>query len=217
MSDNAYSSAEQKAIYRAIFERRDMRHFIPGPLPEGALDRLLMAAVAAPSVGYMQPWRFIHITDSDIRCSLQTLVEEERIATADALNERKEAFMTLKVEGIKDCAEVLVVCLSNHRENYIFGRRTLPQMDLASASCAIQNMWLAARGEGIGMGWVSIFNPDKLATLLRLPEGAEAIAILCLGQVDTFYEKPMLEAEGWDSKRPMSELLMNNYWLETNK
>lgn len=217
MSNNAYSPTEQQAIYRAIHERRDMRHFIPTPLPEGTLERLLEAAAAAPSVGYMQPWRFIHITDTQVRHSLQDLVEEERIATAAALNERSDEFMALKVEGLKDCAEVLVVCLSNNREDYIFGRRTLPQMDLASASCAIQNMWLAARGEGIGMGWVSIFNPTKLASLLHLPEGAEAIAILCLGHVDQFYEKPMLETQGWDSKRTMADLLMTNSWSEATK
>ncbi|NRB37520.1 MAG: 5,6-dimethylbenzimidazole synthase [Pseudomonadales bacterium] len=217
MSNNAYSQADQAAVYRAIFERRDMRHFVPGPLPEGCLERLLQAAIAAPSVGFMQPWRFIQITESDTRLQLQALVEEERIATADALNTRRDEFMTLKVEGIKDCAEVLVVCLSNKRENYIFGRRTLPQMDLASASCAIQNMWLAARCEGIGLGWVSIFCPEKIAQLLQLPQGAEAIAILCIGQVDQFYDKPLLEAQGWDKKRPIDQLLMQNTWQDSIK
>ncbi len=215
-SDNAYSDAEQQAVYRAIHERRDMRHFKPGPLPEGCLQRLITAASAAPSVGYMQPWRFIHIVDNDKRSAIKSLVEEERIATAQALNEREDEFMALKVEGIQDCAEVLVVCLSNKREDYIFGRRTLPQMDLASASCAIQNMWLAARSEGIGMGWVSIFCPDKLANLLCLPEGAEAIAILCLGQVHKFYDKPMLESQGWDSKRNINQLFMTDSWSDSS-
>ncbi len=212
MSKNAYSELEQQAIYRAIFERRDMRHFIPGELPEGLLSRLLEAASAAPSVGYMQPWRFIHIKDSRIRGNIKSLVEEERIATAKALNTRHDEFMTLKVEGIQECAEVLVVCLSDEREKHVFGRRTLPQMDLASVSCAIQNMWLAARAEGIGIGWVSLFCPKKLGDLLHLPDGAEAIAVLCIGPVDKFYDLPMLEEQGWDKKRAMEQLLMTDCW-----
>ena len=212
MSKNAYSDSEQKAVYRAIYERRDMRHFVPGELPDGLLNRLLEAATAAPSVGYMQPWRFIHIKNTDVRSDIKALVEEERIATAEALNTRHDEFMALKVEGIQECAEVLVVCLSDQREKHIFGRRTLPQMDLASASCAIQNMWLAARAEGIGIGWVSLFCPDKLGQLLHLPEGAEAIAVLCIGHVDKFYDIPMLENEGWDSKRTLEQLLMTDSW-----
>jgi 5,6-dimethylbenzimidazole synthase len=200
------------AVYRAIFSRRDMRHFKGGTIEPALLQRLLEAAHAAPSVGFMQPWRFIRITQNSLRKKLQALVEEERLATADALNERKDDFMQLKVEGINDCAEVLVVCLTNNREPYIFGRRTLPQMDLASAACAIQNMWLAARAENIGMGWVSIFNPEKLGALLKLPKGAEAIAILCLGPVEHFYEKPMLETEGWDTRKNINDLVMENRW-----
>jgi len=207
-----FTANDIDAVYRAIFSRRDMRHFSGGNITAEQLHRLLSAAHAAPSVGFMQPWRFIRISDQQIRHSLQQLVEEERIATAKALNERENEFMQLKVEGIHACAEVLVVCLTNHRESYIFGRRTLPQMDLASAACAIQNMWLAARAENIGMGWVSIFDPKKLGDLLKLPDGAEAIAILCIGPVDQFYEKPMLEIEGWEKRKDLDDLLMNNHW-----
>lgn len=212
MSDNAFSSAEQQAIYRAIYERRDMRHFVPGELPGDCLARLLAAAHMAPSVGFMQPWRFIHIQSPEIREQLYYIVDKERINTAKALGEREDEFMALKVEGIRECAEVLVVCLSDNRERYIFGRRTLPQMDLASASCAIQNMWLAARAEGIGMGWVSIFEPEQLSALLKLPDNAEAIAILCLGQVNKFYDQPMLEQQGWDQRQPLEDLLMTDNW-----
>ena len=213
MSDpNAFSAAEQAAVYRAIFSRRDMRHFVAGKLPDGCLERLLAAAHAAPSVGFMQPWRFIRIQDESIRQQLHAIVDEERIATADALNTRHDEFMRLKVEGIYDCAEVLVVCLCDKREPYIFGRRTLPQMDLASVACAIQNMWLAARAEGVGMGWVSLFAPEKIAALLQLPADAEAIAILCIGPVAEFYDKPMLEQEGWDVRKPLESLVMENRW-----
>lgn len=121
-------------------------------------------------------------------------------------------FMRLKVEGVLDCGELLVVTLCNDREKYIFGRRTIPEMDMASVSCAIQNLWLAARAEGIGMGWVSLFDPEKLASLLKMPTGAKPIAVLCLGYVNSFYKAPMLVEEGWATEKPLSEMLMENYW-----
>ncbi|AZD23749.1 Cobalamin biosynthesis protein BluB [Pseudomonas chlororaphis subsp. aurantiaca] len=212
MTDNAFSAAERDAVYRAIAERRDMRHFVGGTVEPQVLRRLLEAAHQAPSVGLMQPWRFIRISDRPLRGQIQQLVEEERVRTAEALGERSDEFMKLKVEGINDCAEVLVAALMDDRERHIFGRRTLPEMDLASLSCAIQNLWLAARAEGLGMGWVSLFEPAALAELLGLPAGAKPLAVLCLGPVDEFYPAPMLVLEGWARERPLSELLYENYW-----
>ncbi|WP_371355523.1 5,6-dimethylbenzimidazole synthase [Pseudomonas chlororaphis] len=212
MTDNAFSAAERDAVYRAIAERRDMRHFVGGTVEPQVLRRLLEAAHQAPSVGLMQPWRFIRISDRPLRGQIQQLVEEERVRTAEALGERSDEFMKLKVEGINDCAEVLVAALMDDRERHIFGRRTLPEMDLASLSCAIQNLWLAARAEGLGMGWVSLFEPAALAQLLGLPAGAKPLAVLCLGPVGEFYPAPMLVLEGWARERPLSELLYENYW-----
>lgn len=212
MTDNAFSAAERDAVYRAIAERRDMRHFVGGAVEPQVLRRLLEAAHQAPSVGLMQPWRFIRISDRLLRGQIQQLVEEERVRTAEALGERSDEFMKLKVEGINDCAEVLVAALMDDRERHIFGRRTLPEMDLASLSCAIQNLWLAARAEGLGMGWVSLFEPIALAELLGLPAGAKPLAVLCLGPVGEFYPAPMLVLEGWARERPLSELLYENYW-----
>src|SRR5881275_899440 len=131
-----------------------MRRFSPGgEVGEDVLARLLQAAHAAPSVGLMQPWRFIRITDPGLRTRIHSLVDEERLRTAEALGPRGDEFLALKVDGILECAELLVVALCDGRKAHVFGRRTLPQMDLASVSCAIQNMWLAARAEGLGMGW----------------------------------------------------------------
>ncbi|BAV76645.1 cob(II)yrinic acid a,c-diamide reductase [Pseudomonas chlororaphis subsp. aurantiaca] len=189
-----------------------MRHFVGGAVEPQVLRRLLEAAHQAPSVGLMQPWRFIRISDRPLRGQIQQLVEEERVRTAEALGERSDEFMKLKVEGINDCAEVLVAALMDDRERHIFGRRTLPEMDLASLSCAIQNLWLAARAEGLGMGWVSLFEPVALAELLGLPAGAKPLAVLCLGPVGEFYPAPMLVLEGWARERPLSELLYENYW-----
>ena len=212
MTDNAFSPEERAAVYRVIGERRDMRHFVGGSVAPDLLSRLLEAAHQAPSVGLMQPWRFIRITDRALRAQIQQLVEEERVRTAEALGERSDEFMKLKVEGVNDCAEVLVAALMDDRERHIFGRRTLPEMDMASLSCAIQNLWLAARAEGLGMGWVSLFEPQALAQLLGLPAGAKPLAVLCLGPVQAFYPAPMLVLEGWAQPRPLSELLYENYW-----
>ncbi|WP_411383088.1 5,6-dimethylbenzimidazole synthase [Pseudomonas sp. L7] len=214
MNEHAFSEAERAAVYRAIGERRDMRHFIGGDVAPALLARLLAAAHQAPSVGLMQPWRFIRISQRDLRLRIQALVEEERIRTAEALGERSDAFMRLKVEGIGECAEVLVAALMDKREPHIFGRRTLPEMDLASMACAIQNLWLAARAEGLGMGWVSLFDPQALGELLGMPTGAKPVAVLCLGPVAKFYEAPMLVLEDWARERPLSEMLYENQWGE---
>ncbi|MHC8408227.1 5,6-dimethylbenzimidazole synthase [Pseudomonas sp. TMB3-21] len=212
MSDNAFTQAEREAVYKAIAERRDMRHFTGGTVEPELLQRLLEAAHHAPSVGLMQPWRFIRISDKALRGEIRQLVEAERIRTAEALGERSDDFMKLKVEGINDCAEVLVAALMDDRERHIFGRRTLPEMDMASLSCAIQNLWLASRAEGLGMGWVSLFEPQALADLLGMPAGAKPLAVICLGPVEAFYPAPMLVLEGWAQARPLSEMLYENYW-----
>ena len=207
-----YTEAERRAVYRAIDERRDMRHFAGGAVAPEVLQRLLRAAHHAPSVGFMQPWRFIRITQAALRQQLHEVVEAERLLTADALGVRREEFMRLKVQGVLDAAELLVVALADGREQHVFGRRTLPQMDVASASCAIQNLWLAARAEGLGMGWVSIFDPQELAQLLQMPAGAHPLAVLCLGPVDAYYAEPMLQQEKWAHRAPLEDMLMNDEW-----
>jgi 5,6-dimethylbenzimidazole synthase len=209
---NTYSASEIDTIYRLIGDRRDVRHFVPGVVDEAVLIRLLTAAHQAPSVGLMQPWRFIRIQSLALRERICQLVDEERQATAAALGERGDAFMRLKVEGIRECGEVLVAALMDQREHHIFGRRTLPEMDLASVACAIQNMWLASRAEGLGMGWVSLFDPEKLAALLEIPKGGTPVAIICLGHVDHFYPKPMLELEGWARRSDIKDLVFTDRW-----
>lgn len=213
-ADHQFSASDAAAVYRAIALRRDMRHFRPEPVPADVLERLLQAAQRAPSVGFMQPWRFVRITDPALRRSVHEVVEAERLRTAEELGPRRAEFLRLKVEGILDCGEVLVVALMDGRERYVFGRRTLPEMDVASAACAIQNVWLAARVEGLGMGWVSIFDPGELARLLGMPSGAKPLAVLCLGYVEEFYERPMLEQEGWDARRDLADLVGENRWPE---
>ncbi len=212
MNKHRFNEQERAGVYKAISERRDMRHFLADPIDPQILHKLLQAAHQAGSVGLMQPWRFIRITEESLRIKIHQLVETERIETAKALEERHDEFMKLKVEGITECAELIVVALADKREQHIFGRRTLPEMDLASTACAIQNMWLAARAEGLGMGWVSLFEPKDLAKLLKMPSGSQPIAILCLGHVDEFYPKPMLEQEKWCQSRPLQDFVSENTW-----
>jgi 5,6-dimethylbenzimidazole synthase len=128
------------------------------------------------------------------------------------LGERRDEFMRLKVQGVLECGELLVAALCEAREQYVFGRRTMPEMDLASVACAIQNIWLAARAEGLGMGWVSLFDPVALAEMLSMPQGALPVAVLCIGHVDAFYPAPMLELTGWARVRPLDELVFHNQW-----
>lgn len=212
MNQNAYPQDQIDGVYRAIRERRDVRHFKEGPLAPGQLARFIAAAHNGPSVGLMQPWRFIRIADPALRALIHRHVDGERQLTAEALGQRGAEFMKLKVEGILSCAEVLVVGLIDQREKFVFGRRTMPEMDLASASCAIQNFWLAARAEGIGAGWVSLFDPQRLREICRMPEGSQPIAVLCVGQVEEFYPAPMLEIEGWDQRRALDQILYEDSW-----
>lgn len=216
VSTHEFDSERKAGVYQAIHERRDMRHFRSDAIDPDIIEKLLLAAHAAPSVGLMQPWRIIRVAKPENRQALHDIVERERIKTAETLGKRSSEFMQLKVQGILDCGEVWVVSLMDQRERHVFGRRTMAQMDLASASCAIQNVWLAARAEGIGMGWVSIFEPKDVRQLLSMPEGADPMAILCLGHVDSFYDQPMLIQEGWAERGQLSDYVMDDQW-DTDK
>ena len=212
MSD--FTPQEIAAVYRVMAMRRDMRHFLPEPLDEALVARLLAAAHMAPSVGLMQPWRFIRIRDPGLRAGIHALVEQERIKTAQALAEREDEFMRLKVEGILDCGELLIAALADGRDGHLFGRRTMPEMDLASVACAIQNLWLAARAENVGMGWVSLFDPESLRRLIHMPEGSRPVAVLCLGYVPAFYPRPMLEEADWAHRFDLKDMVQTDYWTD---
>ena len=207
------SEAERSGFHRIVESRRDMRHFVSGAqVDEATLQRLLHAAHCAPSVGLMQPWRLLRITDPALRLRIADVVEAERLATAAALGERQAEFMRLKVEGVRECAELLVVALTPD-DGTVFGRRTMPQeMALCSLACAVENLWLAARAENLGMGWVSMFDPETIARLLVMPPGARPLGVLCLGPVHAFYDAPMLEIEGWRQPRPLNELVFTDGW-----
>ena len=210
-----FTVPERDTLYSVLHARRDMRHFLPhSHIDEQVLERLLQAAHSAPSVGLMQPWRFIRVRAAAVRQQILTMVEQERLATAQEMGERNAEFMRLKVEGIRECAELFAVVLAPD-DGTVFGRRTMPQeMALCSAACAIQNLWLAARAENLGMGWVSLFDPQQLADLLSCPPGAKPIALLCLGPVHEFYARPMLDQLDWRHGRTLSSVLMEDSWQD---
>ena len=204
---------DRASFHRVLAARRDMRHFTPAAQVDAAvLQRVLQAAHSAPSVGLMQPWGFVRVLDPSLRCDIAGLVDTERALTAAALGTHGDDFLQLKVEGIRECAELLVAFLAPD-DGTVFGRRTMPRdMALCSLACAIQNLWLAARVENLGLGWVSMFDPEALARLLHLPAGAQPVAVLCLGPVPAFYDAPMLEQVGWRQGRPLAEFVHINTW-----
>ncbi len=209
-----FSPQERDTLYRVIHQRRDIRHFSGGTVAADVLARIIAAGHAAPSVGLMQPWRFIRITDSSIRQQLTALVEQERLRTAEQMDQRHDDFMRLKVAGIDACAELLTVVLAPD-DGTVFGRRTMPEaMALCSTACAIENMWLAARAENLGLGWVSFFEPQDVATLLHCPPEARVIALLCIGPVAAFYDRPMLEAEEWRERVSLDQVLTENSYAQ---
>ncbi len=211
-----FSESERELLYRVMRERRDMRHFIAdSTIDNEVLRRILDAAHMAPSVGLMQPWRFIQIKSPARRESIAALVDQERQETAKLLAEREREFLRLKVEGIRECAALIAVVQAPD-DGTVFGRRTMPaEMALCSTASAIQNMWLASRVENLGMGWVSLFDPKALAELLNCPESTKPVALLCIGPVKAFYAKPMLEQLGWRQGKPLDEFLFEDGWPES--
>jgi 5,6-dimethylbenzimidazole synthase len=211
---HAFSDAERSAVYRAIRERRDVRRFVPGPLPDDLLGRLLRAAAQAPSVGYMQPWNFLVIRDGAVRRQVHDAFLRANAAARELFPpERRDRYAGLKLEGILESA--LNLCVTCDRSRFgpvVLGRTCQPDMDLFSAVCAVQNLWLAARAEGVGVGWVSILEPDELRRILGLPDGVVPVAYLCLGRTDAFAPEPELKTRGWLPEVPLEELVYYDGW-----
>jgi 5,6-dimethylbenzimidazole synthase len=185
-ADTAFSEPERAAVYRAIGARRDVRHgFVDRPLPDDLLQRLLSAAHSAPSVGFMQPWRFIVIRNLATRKAVHTIFQEANTqAAASYAGERGEQYAALRLQGILEAPQNLcIVCDPQSERGHRLGRRTMPETAAYSTVCAVQNLWLAARAEGVGVGWVSILDLARLRTVLHIPEHILPVAYLCLGYV----------------------------------
>jgi 5,6-dimethylbenzimidazole synthase len=215
--DNSFSSAEREALYRAIRERRDVRsQFLPDPVPAEVLARLLQAAHHAPSVGFMQPWDFIVIRSREVRQQVHAIFERENRKALDNYNGDQAAlYKRLKLEGILESPlNLCITCDRTRGGPHVLGRNSILEMDLFSVCLAVQNLWLAARAEGIGVGWVSILDQDELAGTLKLPANVYPVAYLCIGYVSEFLPGPELQAKGWRARLPLEELVHNNTWGE---
>ncbi|PSR21516.1 MAG: 5,6-dimethylbenzimidazole synthase [Sulfobacillus acidophilus] len=209
-----FSAAEKEAVYKVIEARRDIRTFLPDPIPDDILARILDAGHRGPSVGFMQPWNFLVIRDLKTRQRLQELVERERvIAGAHYPDPQRDYYLRLKVEGLLDAPITLCVTNDSTRGGpHVLGRNTIPETDVMSTACAIENMWLAARAEGVAMGWVSMYRKEDVRQVLGIPDHVDPVALLTIGFTAYFPEIPVLERVGWRQRLDLRSLVYEERW-----
>lgn len=216
MTNQAFPEAWCRGLYEAIARRRDMQAFLPDPIPPTTLARILSAANQAGSVGLSQPWNFLVIENRDIRRHIQAHVEQERVRAAEGFTgTRREQYLAFKLEGILEAP--INVCVTCDQERFgpaVIGRNTIPETAIYSTCCAVQNFWLAARAEGLGVGWVSILEPSALRTILRIPDQIIPVAYLCVGFVERFSDRPTRETTGWLPRIPLQDLVFHDRWAE---
>ena len=214
-----FSEEEKRGVYRAIYERRDVRaQFLPDPVPPEVLGRLLDAAHHAPSVGFMQPWDFLVIEDPGVRRKVYENFERANRRAAEIYDTgRRAVYDRLKLAGILEApVNLCITCDRERSTGYGLGRQTDPATDLYSTVCAVQNLWLAARAESLGVGWVSILDFEELKATLGIPETHTPVAYLCVGYVSEFRSQPDLEANGWEQRGSLETLIHFNRWGERN-
>ena len=214
IGNDRFTAKDIDAVYDAIFKRRDVRHFEPEDISDEMIYKLLEAAHHAPSVGFMQPWNFIVIRDPKTKEKVKECFERENRAASDYLTgERKELYDSVKLEGIMESpVNICFTCDPTRSEPFVIGRHSMPETDEYSGCCAIENFWLAARAEGIGVGWVSILRKDTLRQILEIPGHIVPIAYLCVGTPKKFYDKPELETAGWRERLPIDDLVFLDRW-----
>lgn len=214
-----FTNEEMEAVYKAIYQRRDIRTFLPTPVPEEKIHRILHAAHHAPSVGFMQPWNFILIDDSEVKEKLAWAADKERRALAIHYEGEKETkFLGLKVEGLKEAPlTICVTCDPTRGGSHVLGRNSIPETDILSTACAIQNMWLAACAEGLAMGWVSFYKKNDIRDILDIPPHIDPVALLSIGYTEDYPEKPILELANWRSRESLDHLLFGNKWGNAQK
>ncbi|MBD5603605.1 MAG: 5,6-dimethylbenzimidazole synthase [Candidatus Eremiobacteraeota bacterium] len=205
-----FSAAERTALYRAIALRRDVRaEFSGDPVPDEVLERVLDAAHHAPSVGLSQPWRFIVVRSLETRRSVHDAFRRANAeAATDYDAQTASQYEALRLQGILDApVGICVTCDDDPQRGNGLGRRTMPETARYSTVCAIQNLWLAARVEGLGVGWVSIVEPDELRTLLEIPKDVAVVAYLCVGYVTHFAPVADLERDRWETRAPLTDVV----------
>jgi 5,6-dimethylbenzimidazole synthase len=209
-----FTEPEKEALYKSIYTRRDVRTFLSDPIPEEMIMRLLNAAHHGPSVGFMQPWNFILISTDKIKERLAWAADKERRALAIHYEEtRQDEFLKLKIEGIKQAPlTICVTCDPTRGGSHVLGRNSIPETDIMSVACAIQNMWLAACAEGLAMGWVSFYKKNDVRDILGIPPHIEPAALLSIGYTDHYPEKPILETANWEKRRSLNDLIFSETW-----
>ena len=217
---DSFTISEKEGLYKAVFSRRDIRsHFVDKKIPDEALAKILNAAHHAPSVGYSQPWDFILIKNQDTKLKVKNSFVQEREKSISLLDndlERQDKYVKLKLEGILESD--INICVTYDPERFgpfVLGRTSIPETGEYSVCCAIQNLWLASRAEGIGVGWVSILAIDDLRYILGIPKHVKPIAYLCLGYVNKFEDKPDLERVGWLKRTILSKVIHYEDWNST--
>lgn len=213
-TSNVFPPLWRRGVYEAIYRRRDMRQFLARPVPDKVIRRILRAAHQAGSVGLMQPWNFLVIRDSETkrRVKQEFLRANEKAAQAYE-GERQRLYQSLTLEAIEQApVNLAVTCDRSRRGLHVLGRDTILDTDLYSTCCAIQNLWLAARAEGVGVGWVSILDPATVAKILGCPEGIVLVGYLCMGYVTRFPDGPTLETAGWESRLSLDAVLFYDRW-----
>ncbi len=195
-------------LYEAIYSRRDIRRFRPDPVDSAVLHHILNAAHHAGSVGFMQPWNFILIREIETPRRVMAMFERENARGAENYSgERRALYESLKLEGILEAPLNVCVTCDRSRGGAVLGRNPLHDTDIVSSCLAVQNLWLAARAEGVGVGWVSILDNRELSGILELPETVVPVAYLCLGYPEKFSEAPLLESVDWRRRIPLEEVV----------
>lgn len=209
------SAEECNAVYKTIFARRDVRReYLSDEIEEATLKRVLKAAHHAPSVGFSQPWDFILVRNPHIRKQIKDAFEKAHAEAAEMFSaEKKEQYKSFKLEGIMEAPlGICVTCDRRRNGPVVIGRTAIPEMDLYSTVCAIQNLWLAARAENLGVGWVSIFDNERLQEILSIPDHVVPVAYLCIGHVSSFHDTPELEQAGWLPRENIDKLIHIDSW-----
>jgi len=216
---NDFSEQEKESFYKAIYSRRDVRsNFTSEPIDNQVLTRILKAAHHAPSVGFSQPWNFILVKNIETRKKIKESFEKEKDRSSNLVEEpRRSKYLSYKLEGILE--STINVCVTydpTKTGSFVIGRTSIPETGIFSVCCAVQNMWLAARTEGIGMGWVSILSNQALRDALDIPDHVLPVAYLCMGHVSKFEPKPDLETKGWLPRLELDDVIYHEKWLQDN-
>jgi nicotinate-nucleotide--dimethylbenzimidazole phosphoribosyltransferase len=215
----AFDEQAIDAVQAVIAARRDIRRYRPDDVSPELLDRVLLAGHQAPSVGISQPWRFVVVREQSSRDRAALMADRERLRQAKGLTaDRRARLLDLQLEGIREApVGIVVACDRRTPAAGVLGRASFGDADMWGCACAVENMWLTARAHGLGLGWVTLFQPADLAQLLRLPDGVETLGWLCLGWPDERPPEPGLERQGWGARLALDDVVISERWPATDE